>query len=159
MPNWREVRVLFCDVDGVLTDGGIYFGPDGQVFKRFNVLDGYGIRRLMENGIHVVFVSGDDSPIVWARARRLGVREVYTGVEDKALVVKHVLERLGLGPEQACFIGDDSMDVPAMKLVGVAVSVANAHPSALRAADYVTQRPGGHGAVREICDLILGAEQ
>lgn len=159
MVEWRKVRIVFCDVDGVLTDGGIYFGPDGQVFKRFDVQDGYGIRRLLEEGVRVVFVSGDDSPIVQARARRLGVAEVYTGVGNKAEVVQSVLEREGIGPEEACFVGDDVLDLGAMQAVGVAVAVADGHPEALAVASYVTTRPGGHGAVREVCDHIIAARR
>ncbi len=158
MPDWQRVKVLFCDVDGVLTDGGLYFGPQGQVFKRFNVLDGLGIRRLVASGVRVVFITGDDTDIVPERARRLDVEEVYTCCEDKAAVVRDVLARCGLGREEACYMGDDVLDVPAMELVGVAVAVPNAHASALAAAAYVTEKPGGYGAVREVCDLIMAAQ-
>ncbi len=154
--DWQAVKVLFCDVDGVLTDGGLYFGPEGQLFKRFNVLDGLGLRRLASVGVKVIFISGDDTAIVPARARRLDVTEVYTCCEDKATVVRQTLERIELRAEQACFIGDDVLDVPGMREVGFPVAPPNAHPLALQAACYVTRRPGGHGAVREICDLIQG---
>ncbi len=155
-PDFWRVKILFCDVDGVLTDGGIYFGPQGQVFKRFNVKDGLGIRRLVRAGVKVVWVSGDDSEIVRARAAKLGVAEVYTGVEDKAGAVKAVLEREGLEPEAAAYIGDDINDLPAMGVVRLAIAVADAHPRVKAAASYVTRAGGGMGAVREICDLMLG---
>jgi 3-deoxy-D-manno-octulosonate 8-phosphate phosphatase (KDO 8-P phosphatase) len=155
--DWGQVKLLFCDVDGVLTDGAIYFSAEGQALKRFHVHDGFGIRRLQAAGVKVVLVSGDDSPIVEARARRLGIEEYYTDVSDKGAVVRAVLEREGLQPEQACYIGDDVLDVPAMRLVGLPCAVPNAHPAALEVAVYVTSRRGGEGAVREICDLVLQA--
>jgi 3-deoxy-D-manno-octulosonate 8-phosphate phosphatase (KDO 8-P phosphatase) len=153
------VKIVFCDVDGVLTDGSIYFGPDGQVFKRFNIYDGWGMRRLVETGVKVVLISGDDTPIVTARARRLQVSEVHMGIDDKAAVVRDVLAREGLAYIEAVFVGDDELDVPAMNKVGIAVSPPTAHPCALAAAEFVTARPGGEGAVREVCDLILAARE
>lgn len=155
--NWSAVKVVFCDVDGVMTDGGIYFGPEGQLFKRFNIHDGYGMRKLVDAGVKVIVISADDNDIVPARASRLKLSEVHMAVEDKAALVREILAREGLRREEAVFIGDDEIDVPAMREVGIPVAVASAHPSAKAAALYVTARPGGHGAVREVCDLILAA--
>ena len=155
--NWAAVKIVFCDVDGVMTDGGIYFGPEGQLFKRFNIHDGYGMRKLVEAGVKVIIVSRDDNAIVEARAARLHLTEVHMRVKDKAALVREIMQREGVSPEEAVFIGDDEIDVGAMQAVGIAVAVASAHDSALGAADYVTTRPGGHGAVREVCDLILAA--
>lgn len=155
--NWSAVKIVFCDVDGVMTDGGIYFGPEGQLFKRFNIHDGYGMRKLVEAGVKVIVISADDNDIVPARASRLNLSEVHMAVRDKAALVREILAREGLCPEQAVFIGDDEIDVAAMKEVGIPVAVASAHPSAKAAAVYITERPGGHGAVREVCDLILAA--
>jgi 3-deoxy-D-manno-octulosonate 8-phosphate phosphatase (KDO 8-P phosphatase) len=155
--NWAAVKVVFCDVDGVMTDGGIYFGPQGQLFKRFNIHDGYGMRKLVEAGVKVIVISADDNDIVPARASRLRLSEVHMAVKDKAALVREILSREALSPEEAVFIGDDEIDVAAMKEVGIPVAVASAHPSAKAVAAYVTSRPGGHGAVREVCDLILAA--
>lgn len=155
--NWSAVKIVFCDVDGVMTDGGIYFGPEGQLFKRFNIHDGYGMRRLVDVGVKVIVISADDNDIVPARASRLKLSEVHMAVKDKAALVREILAREGLRREEAVFIGDDEIDVPAMREVGIPVAVASAHPSAKAAAVYVTERPGGHGAVREVCDLILAA--
>ena len=158
MPDWDKIRIVFTDVDGVLTDGSIYYGPDGQVFKRYNVYDGYGIRRLQESGVLVVFVSADDHDMIRSRARRLGVEEVYLGVPDKGELVRQIMEREGLEVEEACYVGDDIPDLPAMKAVGVPVAVANARPEIKAVAAYVTQVRGGEGAVREIAELILKAK-
>ncbi|MCX7597800.1 MAG: HAD hydrolase family protein [Armatimonadetes bacterium] len=155
--NWAAVKVVFCDVDGVMTDGGIYFGPEGQLFKRFNIHDGYGMRKLVEAGVKVIVISADDNEIVPARASRLKLSEVHMAIKDKAALVRQILARDGLAREEAVFIGDDEIDVPAMREVGIPVAVASAHPSAKAAAVYITERPGGHGAVREVCDLILAA--
>lgn len=159
MLDWEAVKIIFCDVDGILTDGSIYFGPEGQVFKRFNIYDGLGMRKLVEAGVKVVLISGDDTPIVTARAARLHVSEVHMGIRDKLTVVRDVLAREGLAEIEAAFIGDDELDVPAMSEVGIAVSVPSAHPCALEVADFVTRRAGGEGAVREVCDLILAARE
>ncbi len=155
--NWAGVKIVFCDVDGVMTDGGIYFGPEGQPFKRFNIHDGYGMRKLVEAGVKVIVVSRDDNAIVEARAARLNLSEVHMRVKDKAALVREIIQREGVSREETVFIGDDEIDVGAMEVVGIAVAVASAHESALGAADYVTAKPGGHGAVREVCDLILAA--
>ncbi|MBC7287159.1 MAG: HAD hydrolase family protein [Armatimonadetes bacterium] len=159
MLDWGKITVLFTDVDGVLTDGSVYFGVDGQAFKRYNVHDGYGIRRLVDAGVRVVFVSGDEADMIRARAERLGVREAYLGVQDKGSLVRQILERDGIPRSQACYIGDDVPDIPAMAQVGVPVAVANARPEVKAAALYVTSARGGEGAVREVCDLILQARQ
>jgi 3-deoxy-D-manno-octulosonate 8-phosphate phosphatase (KDO 8-P phosphatase) len=157
--DWGSVKIVFSDVDGVLTDGAVYFGPEGQVFKRFNIYDGYGMRKLVEAGVKVIIISADDTPIVTARASRLQVSEVHMGVRDKATKVRDILAREGLADVEAVFLGDDELDVPAMNVVGIAVSVPSAHPCALAAADFVTQRRGGEGAMREVCDLILAARE
>jgi 3-deoxy-D-manno-octulosonate 8-phosphate phosphatase (KDO 8-P phosphatase) len=155
--DWACVKIVFCDVDGVMTDGGVYFGAEGQLFKRFNIHDGYGMRRLGEAGVKVIIVTADDNAIVPARAERLRISEVHMRVRDKAALVREIMAREGVEPQQTVFIGDDEIDVGAMGEVGIPVAVASAHDSALAAAAYVTRRAGGHGAVREICDLILAA--
>ncbi len=157
MPDWSRIRILFTDVDGVLTDGSIYYGPDGQVFKRYNVYDGYGIRRLQEAGVLVVFVSADDHDMIRSRARRLGVEEVYLGVPDKGGLVREIMDREGAVPEEACYVGDDIPDLPALQAVGVPVAVANARPEIKAVSVYVTQVRGGDGAIREVAELILKA--
>ena len=152
-----RVRLLMMDVDGVLTDRGLFYGPDGLALKRFDVRDGLGIVRLQQGGTQVALVTGDDTPITTARAARLGIRTVKQGVEDKAAAVAQLLEEFGVSPDEAAFVGDDETDLPAFEQVGLKIAVADAVDSLKAAADVLTKHPGGHGAVREVCDAILAA--
>jgi 3-deoxy-D-manno-octulosonate 8-phosphate phosphatase (KDO 8-P phosphatase) len=149
------VRALLTDVDGVWTDGGMYFDATGQALKRFDVKDGYIVRPLQRAGVRLVWVTGDESAITRARAQKLGIDEVHEGVEDKGAVVRAFLQRHGLQAGEAVYMGDDLNDLPAMQAAGFAACPGDAAPEVIAVADLVTSRPGGRGAVRELCDLIL----
>jgi 3-deoxy-D-manno-octulosonate 8-phosphate phosphatase (KDO 8-P phosphatase) len=147
------------DVDGVLTDGGLYYGDRGEVLKRFDVRDGQGLVLLREAGLLVAIVTRKQSAMVSRRAQDLGIAEVHQDVVDKAAAVKDLLARHRLTPDQACYVGDDVGDLPALAAVGLPVAVADAVAEVRRAATYVTRAKPGHGAVREVCNLILAAHR
>lgn len=149
------VRALISDVDGVWTDGGMYFDRNGQALKRFDVKDGYIVRPLQEAGVAIIWVSGDDSEITRARGRKLGIDQLRVGVEDKGAEVRDVLETLGLQPDEVVYLGDDLNDLPAIAVAGFSACPLDAIAAVRRAVTRVLTRPGGHGAVRELCDLIL----
>lgn len=152
-----RVRILLCDVDGVMTDGGIFYLEDGTQAVRFHVRDGLALAMAKRAGIVVGLVSGRPTPQVRRRASDLGLDEVHLDVRDKAPVVADILARRGFDAADACYIGDDLIDLPAMALVGFPVAVADAVPAVRSAARYVTTERGGHGAVRELVDLLLSA--
>ncbi|MFQ6099433.1 MAG: KdsC family phosphatase [Armatimonadota bacterium] len=151
------IRVLVLDVDGVLTDRGIYFDRDGPAMKRFDAHDGLGIQRLQDAGVAVAIVSGDDSDITAQRARMLGISLLRLGVDDKQEAVRRLAADLGVSLEQMAYVGDDVTDLPAFDVVGLRVAVADAVAEVREAADILTEKEGGHGAVREVCDAILTA--
>jgi 3-deoxy-D-manno-octulosonate 8-phosphate phosphatase (KDO 8-P phosphatase) len=153
----RGLRLLVLDVDGVLTDGRLYFGADGEHLKVFHVRDGHGIKAAMRAGIEVGVISGRRSAAVEQRCRELGIRHVRQGIDDKAAALHELLATLGHTPAQAACVGDDTPDLAVMALVALPIAVADAHPDVLAAARYVTRAPGGHGAVREVCDLLVEA--
>jgi 3-deoxy-D-manno-octulosonate 8-phosphate phosphatase (KDO 8-P phosphatase) len=153
----QPIRLLVLDVDGVLTDGRLYFGPRGETLKVFHVRDGYGIVQLRDAGVAVAVISGRRSPMVAARCRELGIRHVHQGVADKLPVLTRLCRRLGLTAAACACIGDDLPDLPLIRTVGLSFAVADAHPQVRRAAAHVTRLPGGCGAVREVCDLLLAA--
>jgi YrbI family 3-deoxy-D-manno-octulosonate 8-phosphate phosphatase len=155
-PRWAGIRALVTDVDGVLTDGGLYYAESGDEAKRFDVRDGQGLVLLREAGLLVAIVTRKQSTIVARRARDLGIVDVHQDVTDKAAVVRDLLARHAVAPADTVYVGDDVGDLPAMALVGLPVAVRDAVPVVRRAARYVTRSSGGHGAVREVCDLILG---
>ncbi|MCZ8132130.1 MAG: HAD hydrolase family protein [Steroidobacteraceae bacterium] len=151
------LRLLVLDVDGVLTDGRLWFGPDGEELKVFHVRDGFGIKAVQRAGLEVGVISGRRSAAVERRCAELGVRHLRQGCEDKVAALRELLALTGIAPEHAVAIGDDSPDLPVLAIVGLPVAVADAHPDVRAAARYVTQLPGGHGAVREVCDLLVEA--
>jgi YrbI family 3-deoxy-D-manno-octulosonate 8-phosphate phosphatase len=153
----RNVRLLCVDVDGVLTDAGMYYGPDGEVLKKFNTRDGMGLARVREVGIAVAIVSREQSAIVHARAAKLRIEDVLTGVLDKRAALDSLCQRFGVAAEQVAFIGDDVNDLPALECVGLACAVADAMEPVKAVAHYVTQKRGGDGAVREVCELLIAA--
>jgi 3-deoxy-D-manno-octulosonate 8-phosphate phosphatase (KDO 8-P phosphatase) len=155
----RALRLVALDVDGVLSDGGMYYGPDGEGLKRFDVKDGLGLRRLREAGLFLALISGENSRIVVRRAEKLRIEEVHLGVEDKAAVFLDLLARHGVEPAHAAYLGDDLNDLGPLGVAGVAGAPADAVPEVLRAAHWVSSRPGGHGAVREFCDAVLAARR
>ncbi len=153
-----EIQLMIFDVDGVLTDGGLLFGAEGEVIKRFNVLDGHGIKLLMMAGIRTAIISARKSTIVTKRATDLGIQHIYQGVHDKRVAFEQLLADQGLSATACGFIGDDVIDLPILSRVGFAASVPNAHAEVLSRVDYVTQARGGDGAAREVCDFILRAQ-
>jgi 3-deoxy-D-manno-octulosonate 8-phosphate phosphatase (KDO 8-P phosphatase) len=155
----RRVRLLCVDVDGVLTDAGMYYGPDGEVLKKFNTRDGMGLARVREAGVAVAIISGEDSAIVHARATKLKIDDVFSGAADKRLAIDQLCARHGLGVDEVAFIGDDLNDLPALECVGLACAVADAAEPVKAVAHYVTERRGGDGAVREVCELLIAARQ
>jgi 3-deoxy-D-manno-octulosonate 8-phosphate phosphatase (KDO 8-P phosphatase) len=159
MPALRRVRMLVLDVDGVLTDGRLYYGTRGEALKVFHVRDGHGIKQLAAAEIAVAIISGRKSAAVTRRARELGIRHVAQGVTDKLASLARLARTQSLSLEQCACLGDDTPDAPMMQAAGVAIAVADAHRDALGVADLVTARPGGRGAVREVCDWLLDARR
>jgi 3-deoxy-D-manno-octulosonate 8-phosphate phosphatase (KDO 8-P phosphatase) len=155
----RRVRLLCVDVDGVLTDAGMYYGPDGEVLKKFNTRDGMGLARVREAGVAVAIISGEDSAIVHARATKLKIDDVFSGAADKRIAIDELCARHGMGMDEVAFIGDDLNDLPALECVGLACAVADAAEPVKAVAHYVTERRGGDGAVREVCELLIAARQ
>ena len=152
------VRLLILDVDGVLTDGSLYFGPQGEALKVFFVRDGHGVKMVQRAGIEVAFLSGRRSDAAYHRARELGVNRFFEGAKDKVAVLGELLAALNLTPEQAAAVGDELVDIPLFNRVGLGVAVADAVPEVRAAAHWVTSLPGGRGAVRQVCDLLLKAQ-
>ncbi len=153
----QGVRVAFFDVDGVFTDGGLYLSDAGETLKRFHILDGLGIKLLQRGGITPVVITGRDSAPLRARMAALGITHVHYGTEDKAPAAERTLSELGLGWHEAAAIGDDWPDLPVLRRCAFPAAPANAHPEVRAVARHVTQAAGGHGAVREFCDLLLVA--
>ncbi len=151
------IRVLLLDVDGVLTDGGLYFGAEGELFKRFNTLDGHGLKMLQRAGITPAVVTGRGSAALRARLAALGIVHARYDIDDKAPAAEEILAELGLGWGQAAVMGDDWPDLPMMLRSALACAPSNAHPEVRTRADWVTRLGGGTGAVREVCDLLLKA--
>jgi 3-deoxy-D-manno-octulosonate 8-phosphate phosphatase (KDO 8-P phosphatase) len=146
-----RIRLLLLDVDGVLTDGRLYYGADGETLKAFHARDGLGLRLVMAAGLTVGIVTGRRGPALAARCRDLGITLVFDGVRDKAGVLEAIVARTGIDPEQMAFVGDDLVDLGLMRRVGLAAAVADADDLVRAAAHLVTAAPGGRGAVREIC--------
>ncbi|WP_338770105.1 HAD family hydrolase [Massilia sp. METH4] len=153
-----KVRLFIFDVDGVLTDGGLHYGAEGEAFKTFNVQDGLGIKLLQEAGILTGIISARRSPQVTARAKDLAIEFVHQGGHDKLTPFKALLAQLNLSEEQVGFIGDDVVDLPILSRVGFAVAVPNARPEVLTRVHHVTENRGGHGAVREVCEFVMRAQ-
>lgn len=154
-----RVRLLVLDVDGVLTDGRLYYGARGEALKVFHVRDGLGLKLLAAAGIKVAVISGRRSGMTARRCRELGVRHLVQGVEDKLAAFHRLSARLGVPSKESACVGDDLPDVPLMREVGLSFAVADAHPQARSAARVITRLPGGAGAVREVCDYLLDARR
>ena len=149
------IKAIALDVDGVLTDGTFWWGPDGAELKRFSFRDVMGISLGRKAGLVFALISGEDSPLVARYAAKMGIADVHTGCKDKARALRDFAAARGLEPGEVCFMGDDVNDLPALALAGLAAAPADAHELVRRAAAVVTTRPGGHGAVRELVDLVL----
>jgi len=153
----KRVRLMLFDVDGVLTDGKLWYGPAGEALKVFNVLDGQGIKLLMESGTTVALLSGRSSPAVAARAAELGVAHLLQGFDDKRAAFESLAARLGIPAGEAGFMGDDVIDLPLLRRCGFACAPAGSHALVLANAHYVTHAAAGSGAAREVCELLLRA--
>ncbi len=155
MVNFADIKLLVLDVDGVLTDGTITINADGSESKSFNSLDGHGMRMWQRAGLKIALLSGRTSEPTNHRAEQLNIEYVFQDCHDKLPVLKKLLEQLSLEPQQVAFIGDDVPDLPVLRYVGFAAAVANAVEEVKNCADYVTNLPGGRGAVREVIEYIL----
>lgn len=151
----QQIRLLILDVDGVLTDGQVYFTDTGMEIKSFHVHDGLGIKLVLEAGIEVAVISGRHSKVVTQRMHELGVKHVFQGNVEKTPAYETLKNQLGLSDHEIAYIGDDLPDLPVLQRVGLSVCVANAHPKVKQATVMQTHLAGGHGAVREVCDLLL----
>ncbi|MEH0666762.1 3-deoxy-manno-octulosonate-8-phosphatase KdsC [Vibrio scophthalmi] len=153
----KQIKLLICDVDGVFSDGLIYMGNQGEELKTFHTRDGYGVKSLMNAGIEIAIITGRRSAIVENRMKALGITLIYQGQDDKLKAYQDICDKLNIAPEHTGYIGDDLIDWPVMDKVALKVCVADGHPLLAQRANYVTAIRGGHGAVREVCDLILQA--
>ena len=153
-----EIRLIAFDIDGVFTDGRFYLSDDGIETKAFHTQDGYGVRRLLDSGVEVAVISGRRSGAVEKRMAELGVRHVILGSKDKVAALDELATSLGIDVADCGYAGDDIPDLPLLEHVGFSFAVANAVPTVQERCAHVTRRPGGSGAVREICDLIVAAK-
>ncbi|WP_440201705.1 KdsC family phosphatase [Alloalcanivorax venustensis] len=151
----RNLKLMAFDVDGVLTDGRLYYGPDGEALKVFNTLDGHGLKKLAASGVTLALITGRDTPMVARRAAELGIQHVIQGREDKGVALADLAASLGVTARETGYAGDDEPDVPALQWAQIAFAPASGHDCARAAADHVTRARGGEGAVREICDALL----
>ena len=152
-----KIKLFISDVDGVLTRGEIILDANGLEYKAFHVRDGHGIKLLMRAGVEVALITGRNSKVVDVRARELGIEHVIQGAKEKLPAYQELKDRLGVLDEEVAYIGDDNVDLPVMRRVGLSIAVADAEPYVREAADFVTERGGGQAAVREAIDLILKA--
>lgn len=153
----RAIRLLAMDVDGVLTDGGLYYTDAGDESKRFHVMDGHGLAAVLKTGREIAWITGGTSKAVRHRADRLGIKHVFSNVSDKLPILTQLCDELRVSLADVAYVGDDIPDLPVLRAVACPLSVPNAASSVRAAAAYVTSRRGGDGAIREICDLLLGA--
>ena len=156
-PRLRRIRLLALDLDGVLTDGGLYYTDSGEELRKFNVKDGLGLKMAMERGIEVAIITSSISPAIGHRAARLGIRHVFLGTWDKLAAVTALCAQLEIELAETAYVSDDVNDLPVLAAVGLPIAVADAVAAVRRAALLVTKAAGGKGAVREVCDLLLAA--
>lgn len=154
----KQLKLLILDVDGVLTDGRLFFDHNGNEYKSFHARDGHGIKLLRQTGVEVAVISGRKSQSVALRMQALGVEYVYQGHENKVAAFNEIIQAMGIKPEQAAHMGDDLLDLPIMVRVGLSIAVNDANDSVKEYADWCTKTPGGLGAVREVCDFIMQAQ-
>jgi 3-deoxy-D-manno-octulosonate 8-phosphate phosphatase (KDO 8-P phosphatase) len=153
----RRIRLLIFDVDGVLTDGSLFIGDDGQEYKAFNSLDGHGIKMLLGHGIEIAIITGRTSKVVEHRMKNLGITRVYQGQHDKLQAYRDLSEELGIADEEIAYVGDDVVDLPVMRRVGLAIAVQDAHPLVRKHSHWQTPSPGGRGAARDVCEMLMEA--
>lgn len=154
----RRIRLVIFDVDGVLTDGSLFITDAGEEFKAFHSHDGHGMKMLKATGVQLAIITGRTSRTVELRAKNLGVAILYQGVEDKLAVFEEILSSFGFEHDACAYMGDDVVDLPVMRRCGLAVAVPEAPPLVKSHAQYVTRQPGGRGAVREVCEIIMHAQ-
>lgn len=152
------IRLLVFDVDGVLTDGGLFIDTEGREHKVFNSRDGHGMKMLQQCGVSIAIITGRSSPAVAHRMAGLGIEHVYQGQQEKLPAFEQLLDKLGLSAAQAAYVGDDVVDLPIMCRVGLAVAVQDAHALVKKHAHWLTAQPGGRGAARDVCELIMEAQ-
>lgn len=158
MKRAAGIRLLALDVDGVLTDGRLYFAEDGNELKAFDIQDGHGLKLLQAAGVRCAIITGRNTKLVERRATNLGIKLLLQGREDKLVALRELTKELDIPLEQVAYVGDDWPDLPALRAVGLGIAVANAHQELRTHAVYVTRLEGGRGAVREVCDLLLKAQ-
>lgn len=154
----KQIRMVIFDVDGVLTDGSLFLGDDGQEYKAFNSRDGHGMTMLQETGVKLAVITGRSSEVVRIRMQSLGVEHVYQGRRDKVPAYEELKRASGLADEQIAYVGDDVVDLPVMRRVGLSIAVADAHPLLQQHAHWHTRSPGGRGAGRDVCEFIMEAQ-
>ena len=154
----RDVRMIVFDVDGVLTDGSLFYDNQGQEYKAFNSRDGHGIKMLRASGVETGIITGRTSQIVLHRARNLGIEHIYQGAEDKLEALQNLLQETGLTPDQIAYMGDDVVDLPVLNRCGLAITVPDAPDEVKARCHVVTQAGAGRGAAREVCELIMHAQ-
>jgi len=153
-----RIKLVVFDVDGVLTDGSLFLGDDGQEYKAFNSKDGLGMKMLQQSGVKIGIITARSSRVVLLRMESLGIEHIYQGQEDKLPAFLDLQRKLGLATEQIAYVGDDVVDLPIMRHVGLAISVQDAHQLAIEHSHWKTQARGGRGAAREVCELLLEAQ-
>ena len=154
----KQIKLIIFDVDGVLTNGGLYFSDEGMEFKRFHSLDGHGIKMILDNNIEPAVITARESGNVKYRMKNLGIKHYYQGQQDKTKAYIELLEKLKLSPNEVAYMGDDIIDLPVMNQVGLPIAPANAHEIVKSISTIVTEKSGGNGAVREVCDFLLQAQ-
>lgn len=154
----QKIKLVIFDVDGVLTDGSLFYGDDGQEYKAFQSRDGHGMKMLQKSGVDIAFITGRTSEVVKYRAKNLGIDHVYQGQLQKLPAFKTVLEKLDLIADEVAYVGDDVVDLPVMIRVGLAITVNDGHELVKKHAHWVTENRGGQGAAREICEFIMQAQ-
>lgn len=154
----RRIKMLIFDVDGVLTDGSLFYGDDGQEYKSFHSRDGHGIKMLRATGVEAGIITGRTSKVVLHRAKNLGINHIFQGADDKLVVYEQLLAKTGLQPEETAYMGDDVVDLPVLKRCGLAISVPEAHELVADRVHYLTRAHAGRGAAREACELIMRAQ-
>jgi 3-deoxy-D-manno-octulosonate 8-phosphate phosphatase (KDO 8-P phosphatase) len=152
-----RVRLVIFDVDGVLTDGSLYVGDDGQEYKAFHSRDGHGIKMLLGQDTEIAVITGRTSQVVLHRMKNLGITHIYQGQRDKLPAYLELRQRLGMTDDQIAYVGDDVVDLPVMRRVGLAIAVQDAHPLVRKHAHWQTPSAGGRGAARDVCELLLEA--
>ncbi|KPJ93915.1 MAG: 3-deoxy-D-manno-octulosonate 8-phosphate phosphatase [Gammaproteobacteria bacterium SG8_15] len=154
----KHIKLIIFDVDGVLTDGSLFYGDDGQEYKAFNSRDGHGMKMLQETGVQIGIITGRTSEVVLHRMKNLKVQHIYQGRLEKLPAFEELIGKLGITPEHVAYVGDDVVDLPIMIRVGLAITVPGAHDLAKQHAHWITSKPAGAGAARDICEMIMKAQ-